>query len=732
VWIGHQGEAGWRAISNASSPLRPFFQLVDIDFETERNRSYTPVTISTPILLSIAIGVIGLIYVAVIARNVLSHDEGTDAMKKISASIRAGAQAFLRQEYRTLTIFAVVVAVAIAVLINWQTAVCFVIGAFTSALTGFIGMSIATRANTRTTAAAMKSLDAGLRVAFRSGSVMGMSVVSIGLLALSLLFFIFGEGQMAVSAITGFSFGASSIALFARVGGGIYTKAADVGADLVGKVEAGIPEDDPRNPAVIADNVGDNVGDVAGMGADLYESYVGSIVAASAIAIVGAARNELSPTAVALPFAIAAVGIIAALIGSFLVRTKENAGQEDLLKTLRRATWFAAFLVVPFSAVIIGLDNTIGWGMLGAIVIGLLAGVLIAYFTEYYTSYTEKPTQGIAKSTETGVATVMIEGMAVGMRSTLAPVIIIAVAVVGAYLLGANNVGGGRIGGADGGLYAVALAAVGMLATLGITLATDAYGPVADNAGGIAEMAGLPKEVRHRTDTLDSLGNTTAATGKGFAIGSAVLTALGLIAAYAQNANLQASQLTLLDPKLLASVFIGAMLPFLFSAITMTAVGKAAMLIVEEVRRQFRDIKGLMEGTAEADYERCVEISTLSALREMILPGTLAVLAPVAIGILLGPAALAGLLVGATASGFVLAVMMANSGGAWDNAKKYIETGEYGGKGSPAHKAAVVGDTVGDPFKDTSGPSLNILIKLMSVVSLVFAPLFVQIGGIIK
>ncbi|MCS6848743.1 MAG: sodium-translocating pyrophosphatase [Anaerolineae bacterium] len=687
-----------------------------------------------PILLPIVISLIGLAYVAVTARAILSSDPGNETMQRISQAIREGAQAFLSQQYRVLVVFAAVVAVAIAVFIRWQTAVCFLIGAFTSALTGFIGMSIATRANARTTAAAMKSLDAGLRVAFRSGSVMGMSVVSLGLLGLSTLFFLFGMNQLAIDAITGFSFGASSIALFARVGGGIYTKAADVGADLVGKVEAGIPEDDPRNPAVIADNVGDNVGDVAGMGADLYESYVGSIVAASAVAIVGSARNELSPATVLLPFAIAAVGIVAALIGSFLVRTRENASQEDLLRTLRTAVWTASGLVVPGIALLILLDGTIGWPIFFAILLGLAAGLLIAYFTEFYTSYTEKPTQGIAHASRTGVATLIIEGLAVGMRSTLAPVAIVVVAVIGAYLLGFNNAVGGRIGGPDGGLYAVSLAAVGMLSTLGITLATDAYGPVADNAGGIAEMAHLPKEVRARTDALDSLGNTTAATGKGFAIGSAVLTALGLIAAYAQTSGLQAAQLTLLDPRLLGALLFGAMLPFLFSAITMTAVGRAAMQIVEEVRRQFREIPGLKEGApgARADYAQCVAISTRSALREMVLPGVLAVVAPLAVGILLGTAALAGLLVGATASGFVLAIMMANSGGAWDNAKKFIETGELGGKGSDNHKAAVVGDTVGDPFKDTSGPSLNILIKLMSVVSLVFAPLFVQIGGLIR
>jgi K(+)-stimulated pyrophosphate-energized sodium pump len=482
---------------------------------------------------------------------------------------------------------------------------------------------------------------------------------------------------------------------------------------------------------VIADNVGDNVGDVAGMGADLYESYVGSIVAASAIAVTA---TQAGPQAVALPFLVAGVGILCALIGSLLVRTKENAKQEDLLKTLRTAVWAAAGLSIAGIALLFIFDNTIGWPIFGAIVVGLLAGVAISYFTEYYTSYTEKPTQGIARSALTGPATLIIEGLAVGMKSTMAPVLIVAVAVIAAYVLGANNVNGFAGGGLTGGLYAVAISAVGMLATLGITLATDAYGPVADNSGGIAEMAHLPKEVRTRTDALDSLGNTTAATGKGFAIGSAVLTALGLLAAYATQARLTPEQLTLLDPRLLSAIIIGSMLPFLFSALTMTAVGRAAMEIVEEVRRQFREIPGLKAGdpNAKADYARCVQISTKSALREMVVPGVLAVVAPLAVGIVLGPAPLAGLLMGATSTGFVLAVMMANSGGAWDNAKKYIETGEHGGKGSDPHKAAVVGDTVGDPFKDTSGPSLNILIKLMSVVALVFAPLFVQIGGLIK
>ena len=658
-------------------------------------------TLGTPaITFALVIAVLGLIYLVFQTRRVLAMENGNQVMQEIAAAIQEGAAAFLNREYTFLGGFVVVVAVIIAIFLAWQTALSFVLGAIASGAAGYLGMFIAVRANVRTAAAASRSLDDGLRVAFSSGSIMGMAVVSFSLLGMTILYFLF-NGNMLY--ITGFGFGASSIALFARVGGGIYTKAADVGADLVGKVEQGIPEDDPRNPAVIADNVGDNVGDVAGMGADLFESYSGSIIAAATLGAVVA-----DGAGIVLPFLVAGVGVIAALIGTFLVRAQEGASQEDLLGVLRRAIYSASVLVLVLAAGVIAWTG-VGWNFLAVVVVGLVAGNGIGWFTEYFTSYTEKPTQGIAQKAETGSATLIIEGLAVGMNSTLPPVLIVAVAIMLALWLGGDN-----------GLFAVALAGVGMLSTLGITLATDAYGPVADNAGGIAEMSDLPDEVRDRTDALDSLGNTTAATGKGFAIGSAVLTALALMAAYVQAADIET--LDLLNAKImLPGMLVGAMLPYLFAALTMTAVGKAAYEIVLEVRRQFAEIPGIMERTTKPDYKTCVAISTESALREMIIPGALAVVVPLLIGFLLGAQALAGMLLGAIASGFMLAVMMANSGGAWDNAKKWIETGVMGGKGSDAHKAAVVGDTVGDPFKDTSGPSLNILIKLMSIVSLVFA-----------
>jgi len=727
-------------------------------------------------------GLIGIAYVVWQVRNVLSYDQGNDTMRNIANAIQEGAAAFLNREYRFLAIFVVIVAVAIwALLGEWQTAVAFIVGAITSAGAGYLGMFIAVRANVRTAAASSRGLHEGLRVAFGSGSIMGMAVVSFSLLGMTILYLVF-DGN--ISYVTGFGFGASSIALFARVGGGIYTKAADVGADLVGKVEQGIPEDDPRNPAVIADNVGDNVGDVAGMGADLFESYSGSVIAAAAL---GGTIAFGAPALayVGLPFLVSAVGVLSALFGiymvigevwdatptthadtnvepdpvvessaeegavndpiyvtptpkpaattstlagvaaffrQFIAKIDENATQEELLAALRRSVWGASIVVLALSLIAVLLTG-MHFNYWLVILVGLVAGNGIAYATEYYTSYTEKPTQGIAEASQTGAATTIIQGLAVGMLSTVAPVLIVAVATLLSVWLGIRAAGGMEVAGSiTAGLYAVALAGVGMLSTLGVTLATDAYGPVADNAGGIAEMSHLPSYVRQRTDALDSLGNTTAATGKGFAIGSAVLTALALLGAYVTAAKVET--LNLLDPTMLPGILIGAMLPYLFSALTMTAVGKAAYAIVLEVRRQFKEIPGLMEGTATPDYKTCVGISTEGALREMVLPGALAVVVPLVVGYVLGKEALAGLLVGATSSGFLLAVMMANAGGAWDNAKKWIETGQYGGKGSEPHKAAVVGDTVGDPFKDTSGPALNILIKLMSIVSLVFASAF--------
>lgn len=701
---------------------------------------------SASIVVAFLMGIAGVGFVVWQLKRVLAYDQGTEVMREIGKAIQDGASAFLAREYRVIAIFVVIVATVISVFLQWQTAFCFIAGAIASAGAGYLGMYVAVRANTRTASAANRGLHEGLRVAFGSGAIMGMSVVSFSLIGMTLLYFFFNSDPNHLTYITGFGFGASSIALFARVGGGIYTKAADVGADLVGKVEKGIPEDDPRNPAVIADNVGDNVGDVAGMGADLFESYSGSIIAAATL---GAALGKAETIAfIGLPFLVAAVGVVSSLFGIYMVigkerdesdvaraiannspvtkilyflnqyvaKVNENASLEDLLTALRRSVWGASVVILGLSLFAV-LMSGLHFNYWLVIVVGLIAGNAIAYVTEYFTAYTEKPTLAIAKATQTGAATTIIQGFAVGMMSTAMPVLITATAILLSIWLGYK---------ADGsmaaGLYAVALAGVGMLSTLGVTLATDAYGPVADNAGGIAEMSKLPKEVRHRTDALDSLGNTTAATGKGFAIGSAALTALALIAAYVSAAKI--GNLDLLGPTMLPGLLIGAMMPYLFSALTMMAVGKAAHEIVLEVRRQFHEIPGLMDGSGKPDYKACVGISTESALREMIIPGTLAVVAPILVGHILGKEALAGLLVGTLISGFLLAVMMANAGGAWDNAKKYIETGEYGGKGSDPHKAAVVGDTVGDPFKDTSGPSLNILIKLMTIVSLVFAGSF--------
>ncbi|MGR9072982.1 MAG: sodium-translocating pyrophosphatase [Gammaproteobacteria bacterium] len=691
-------------------------------------------------------GIVGVGFVLWQFRCVMNHNQGNDVMRAIALAIQEGAAAFLNREYRVLAVFVIVVAVIIGTFLHIQTAASFVLGAVASAGAGYLGMYVAVRANVRTATAASLSLHEGLRVAFGSGAIMGMSVVSFSLLGMTILYLVFNGDPNQLVYITGFGFGASSIALFARVGGGIYTKAADVGADLVGKVEKGIPEDDPRNPAVIADNVGDNVGDVAGMGADLFESYSGSIIAAATLGATLGAEN--APAFIGLPFLVASVGVVSALFGIYTVigehkengdseRSKPQAGTfsdiqrffrryvaqvdekaslEDLLTALRHSVWAASAAVLVLSLLAVLLAG-VSFNYWLVILVGLIAGNAIAYATEYFTAYTEKPTRSIANSCQTGAATTIIQGMAVGMMSTVFPVLIVAVAILISIWLGQQ-----ADGSISAGLYAVALAGVGMLSTLGVSLATDAYGPVADNAGGIAEMSHLPKEVRQRTDALDSLGNTTAATGKGFAIGSAVLTALALLAAYISAAKID--NLQILGPTMLPGILIGAMMPYLFSALTMMAVGKAAHQIVLEVRRQFKEIPGLMEGTGQPDYKACVGISTESALREMLLPGTLAVAVPLLVGFALGKEALAGLLIGTTASGFLLAVMMANAGGAWDNAKKWIETGEYGGKGSDAHKAAVVGDTVGDPFKDTSGPSLNILIKLMSIVSLVFAGSF--------
>ncbi|MFC1944211.1 sodium-translocating pyrophosphatase [Chloroflexota bacterium] len=682
-----------------------------------------------PIYYAVIVGVLGLLFVAYLVRSVMATDQGTKRVIEISAAIKEGAIAFLHREYRILAIFVVIVAIVLGVIedLGWWASLSFVFGAACSIAAGYSGMNIAVRANSRTAAAAKVSLNNGLKVAFRSGSVMGLTVVCIGILGLSIMYFAFHGKADFLTIIPAFGFGASAVALFARVGGGIFTKGADAAADLVGKVEKGIPEDDPRNPAVIAAFVGANVGDVAGMGADLFESYVDSVIAAIALSMVavmvGVVTAADEANAWFLPMLIAASGIVASILGIFMVRVAEKMEMEALLGALRRGIFTASILVALFAIPIVNYLMD-GWDVLWAIYAGLVAGILIGESTNYFTSYSYSPTKKISEACQTGAGTAVISGFANGLMSTLPPIIFVVIATLVAYEFAS--------------FYGIAIAAVGMLSTLGITLATDAYGPVADNAGGIVEMSDLPKEVRDRTDALDSLGNTTAATGKGFAIGSAALTALALMLSFAFAAKIieidaannfvlipvagQDLMSSFLSHKVIVGLLIGAMLPAVFCAMTLNAAGMSAIVIIEEVRRQFREITGIMEGKAKPDYGRCVAISTTGALRKMIAPAVMAIVVPVLVGFALGTYALGGFLIGAISCGFILAVTMANAGGSWDNAKKWIETGEFGGKGSDAHKAGVIGDTVGDPMKDTAGPSLNIMLKLMSIIALVFAP----------